>query len=106
MKNVKFAGYQHRYWLQQQKDAVQEQERMVKQLIREFELLLAANSTLQVGKALTIVANLQAGMAKQSQIVEEMKRQICEPNSTDSEGLIVSILEKLRILEEIVMKSP
>ena len=105
MKHVKLGGYQHRYWLQQQKEAVQEQERMVRQLIREFESLLATNNTLQVGKALTIVANLQLSMARQSQIVEEMNRRICDPNS-ENEGSIVSILEKLRALEEVVMKSP
>ena len=105
MKHVKLGGYQHRYWLQQQKEAVQEQERMVKQLIREFESLLATNNTLQVGKALTIVANLQLSMAKSSQIIDEMNQRICRPE-TGNEGLIDSILEKLRNLEEIVMKSP
>lgn len=109
MKGVKFAGYQHRYWLQQQREMALRQERMVEQLVRELELMLATNNALQVGKALIIIANLRSSMAKSAQIIDEMNQRVCKPESetnVESEGLIVSILEKLHKLEEIVMKSP
>ncbi len=105
MKQVKFGGYQHRYWLQQQREIAQKQEKFIEQPVREFESLLLSDSTLQVGRALAVVNHLQLSMTRQSQIIDEMSQRICEPDSADNVRRIDAILEKLQNLEEIVMKT-